>query len=94
MSVLRIQNTNNGPGGAGAATRVIQSEDAPEAESILLGYAPGKHYLSNGIARHGNFLQWGWSAPPSQMTTAGQDLFINSLCYIKTFDGQAPVNYR
>jgi len=94
MSVFKIQDTNNKRGEARAVSRVIRPEDAPEAESILLGFAPGKSYLSNGISRHGNFLQWGWSAPPSQMTTAGQDLFINSLCYIKEFDGQAPVNYR
>ena len=67
---------------------------APDAESILLGFAPGKSYLATGIARHGNFLQWGWSGPPSKMTPAGQALFINSLCYIQTFDGQAPVDYR
>ena len=24
-------------------------------------------YLATGISRHGNFMQWGWSASPSQM---------------------------
>lgn len=88
MSVFKVQDTNNGV--AGAVSMVIEPEDAPDAEAILLGFAPGKPYLSPGIARHGIFLQWGWSAPPSKMTRAGQDLFINSLCYIHRFAGKPP----
>ena len=94
MSVFKVQDTDNHVGKAGAVSRVIRPEDTPDAECILLGFAPGKSYLSTGIARDGNFLQWGWSAPPSKMTPAGQNLFINSLCYIKDFDGKAPKSRR
>ncbi len=90
MSVWQVQDTNNNVGKAGAVTDVITAKDHPDAEAILLGFAPGKPYLATGIGRHGNFLQWGWSAPPSQMTAAGQNLFINSICYIHKFDGVAP----
>jgi hypothetical protein len=90
MSVWKVQDTNNNVGKAGAASGIIKPEDKPDAEAILLGFAPGKPYLATGIGRHGNFLQWGWSASPSQMTPAGRDLFINSICYIHKFDGIAP----
>jgi hypothetical protein len=94
MSVFKVQDTNNRSGKAGAVSRVIRPEDTPDAESILLGFAPGKSYFATGIARDGNFLQWGWSAPPSKMTRAGLNLFINSLCYIHRFDGKPPKGRR
>ncbi len=94
MKVFNVQDTNNDMGRAGAVSRVIRPDKAPDAETILLGFAPGKSYFSTGIARHGNFLQWGWSASPSGMTATGQNLFINSVCYIHKFDGKAPVNRR
>ena len=90
MSIWKVQDTNNDVGKAGAVSDVIAPKDRPDAEVILLGFAPGKSYLATGISRHGNFLQWGWSASPSQMTPAGRDLFINSICYIHKFDGITP----
>ncbi|MBN2182480.1 MAG: hypothetical protein JW715_11255 [Sedimentisphaerales bacterium] len=90
ISIWQVQDTNNNVGKAGAVSNVITSKDNPDAEAILLGFAPGKSYLATGISRHGNFLQWGWSAPPSKMTPAGQNLFINCICYIHKFDGNAP----
>ena len=94
MSVWKVQDTNNNVGKAGAVSDVITPEEHPDAEAILLGFAPGKSYLATGIGRHGNFLQWGWSASPSQMTPAGRNLFINSICYIHKFDGKAPLIHR
>ena len=90
MSIWKVQDTNNNIGKAGAASRVINAGDSPDAEAVLLGFSPGKPYLATGIGRHGNFMQWGWSAPPSKMTPAGRDLFINCICYIRKFDGVAP----
>ncbi len=94
MSIFRIQNTKDRVGEAGAVGIVIKPEDTPDAEAILLGFAPGKAYPATGMARHGNYLQWGWSAPPSKMTRIGQDLFINCLCYIHQFDGKVPQHRR
>ncbi len=74
----------------GVVSRVIKPGDSDEAEAILLGFAPGKHYESVGIGRHGNFLQWGYAAAPSQMTEAGRNLFVNCIYYIRQFDGKAP----
>jgi hypothetical protein len=42
-----------------------------------------------GGGRDHNFLQWGFSAPPSKMTSAGGNLFINCVCYIAKFKGGA-----
>ena len=44
----------------------------------------GKMNGAVAVGRHGNFLQWGFSAPPSKMTDAGQKLFVNCLYYIAT----------
>jgi len=91
MQVWKVQDLGSPVGKAGAVTAVINAEDSWDAEAILLGFAPGKTFLATGIGRHGNYLQWGWSAGPSRMTEAGRNLFINSICYIKKFDGIAPV---
>jgi hypothetical protein len=86
MKVVPIQDTNNQVGKAGAVAPGVTAEYPGEAETITLGFAPGKSYDSVGIGRHGNFMLWGWSAAPSKMTQAGQKLFLNSLCYIHQFD--------
>jgi len=91
MQVWKVQDLGSPTGKAGAATAVINAKDNPDAEAILLGFAPGKTFLATGIGRHGNYLQWGWSAPPAKMTAAGRNLFINNICYINKFDGIAPV---
>ena len=89
MKVCRIQNTANKGGKAGAVAPGVTAEYPGEAETITLGFAPGKSYDSVGIGRHGNFMLWGWSAAPSKMTEAGQKLFLNCLSYIHQFDRKA-----
>jgi hypothetical protein len=89
MKVWYVQKAATGT--EGVVTNVIKKEDAYDAEAILLGFAPGKTYEAVGMGRHGNFLQWGWSAPPALMTPAGRNLFLNSIVYIHKFDGVAPV---
>jgi hypothetical protein len=86
MKVVRIQDTNNQVGKAGAVAPGVTAEYPGEAETLTLGFAPGKSYDSVGIGRHGNYMLWGWSAPPSKMTEAGQKLFLNCLSYIHQFD--------
>ena len=60
-------------------------EHGDDTEIIALGYNVGKYYGAVGIGRDGNFLQWGYHAPPSQMTSAGKKLFINCIKYISKF---------
>jgi len=86
MKVCRIQDTNNKVGKAGAVAPGVYCEYPGEAETIMLGFAPGKAYDSVGIGRHGNFMLWGWSAEPSRMTPAGRKLLLNCISYIHKYD--------
>ena len=61
--------------------------DTPDAE-VISGGVNGKGPTSVAIGRHGNFLLWGFSGQPSEMTESGRRAFINAVCYIKDFDGQ------
>jgi hypothetical protein len=89
MKVWRIQNTGKSYGSVVA--RSYGFNDSPDAEAIVPGYNNGKEYGAVGIGRHGNFLQWGFSGAPSQMTQAGKCLFLNCICYISRFDGKGPL---
>ncbi len=83
MNVWLVQQS-----GEKAASVVSSSngfEDGNDAEIIALGYNVGKYYGAVGIGRDGNFLQWGYHAPPSQMTAAGKKLFVNCIKYISNF---------
>ncbi len=89
MKVWRVQNTGKTFGGVVA--RAYGFTDSPDTEILVLGFNRGKEYGAVGVGRHGNFLQWGYSAPPSKMTEAGKKFFLNCLCYISRFDGKAPL---
>ncbi len=74
----------------GAVAPPWKPEEATDAEMLVAGYNTGKMNGAVAVGRHGNFLQWGFSAPPSQMTEAGRNLFLNCIVYITKFDGKAP----
>jgi len=88
LRVWRVQNTGQQMGG------VVSSPDgmnnSPDTEILAPGYNVGQQSGAVGVGRHGNFLQWGFSAPPSKMTDAGQKLFLNCIHYIRKFDGKPP----
>jgi len=92
MKVWLVQKTGKRYGSVVA--RSYGFSDSPDAEALVLGFNTGKEYGAVGIGRHGNFLQWGYWAPPSQMTEAGKKLFLNCICYIHKFDGKAPLIHR
>jgi hypothetical protein len=92
MKVWLVQKTGKRYGSVVA--RSYGFTDSPDAEALVLGFNTGKEYGAVGIGRHGNFLQWGYWAPPSQMTEAGKKLFLNCICYIHKFDGKAPLIHR
>jgi hypothetical protein len=89
IKVWRVQRTDKTFGGV--VSRSYGFRDSPDAEVIAVGFNEGKEYGAIGIGRHGNFLQWGFSAPPSQMTEAGKALFVNCVHYIRRFDGKTPL---
>jgi hypothetical protein len=89
MKVWLVQKL--GKKGGGVVAYGEGFTDSPDAEILVLGFNTGKPYGSVGVGRHGNFLQWGYSAPPSQMTEPGRRLFLNCIYYIDRFDGKAPL---
>src|SRR5205823_2344367 len=38
-----------------------------------------------------NYLLWGFSAPPADMTASGRRAFVNAVAYIRRFDGARPL---
>jgi hypothetical protein len=92
MKIWLVQKTDKKYGSVVA--RSYGFTDSPDAEALVLGFNRGKEYGAVGISRHGNFLQWGYWAPPSKMTEDGKKLFINCICYIHKFDGKAPLVRR
>jgi hypothetical protein len=78
-------------GAGGVVSRAWGFEDSPDAELLAPGFNHGKESGAVGIGRHANFLQWGFSAPPSEMTEAGRALFLNCVVYISAFDGVTPL---
>ncbi len=93
LAVWRVQRSGKDFGSVVA--RGYGFEDSPDAEVLTIGYNTGKEPCAAGVGRQGNFLQWGFSGPPSQMTEAGKAFFLNCVWYIRKFDGQAPLElYR
>ena len=89
MKVWRVQNSGKRYGGV--VSRFYGFTDSPDTEILVKGFNNGKEYGAVGVGRHGNFLQWGYSASPSKMTEAGKKFFLNCICYIHKFDGKAPL---
>lgn len=92
MKVWRVQRTGKSSGGV--VSRSFNFGDYPDDEALVMGYNNGKEYGAVGVGRHGNFLQWGYSAPPSKMTEAGHKFFLNCISYIHKFDGKGPLVRR
>jgi len=90
IKVWRVQTTQQG----NVVAPGYGFEDSPDAEIIAVGFNHGKACGDVGIGRQANFLQWGYSDPPSQMTEAGRRLFINCVHYIRRFDGKTPLVRR
>ena len=80
MKVWRVQKSGKTYGGVVA--RAFGFNDSPDAEVLTPGYNSGKENGAVGVGRHGNLLQWGFSAPLSKMTDAGRKFFLNCVCYI------------
>lgn len=95
IKVWRVQSGR--PGGrstGGVVSRLYGFEDSPDAEILTAGFNVGKESGAVGVGRHGNFLQWGFSAPPSKMTDPGRKFFLNCVVYIAKFDGKPPLVRR
>lgn len=60
--------------------------DSPDTE-VISGGTCIKDVDAIAIARHGNFLQWGFRSSPRHMTEPARLAFLNAVHYIKDFKG-------
>ncbi len=79
---------------SGVVSRLYGFEDSPDAEILAAGLNNGKESGAAGVGRHGNFLQWGYSGTPDQMTDPARNFFLNCICYIKKYDHMRPLVKR
>jgi hypothetical protein len=85
--VWLVQNSGKKYSGAISSAYNFEGDD----DELLVAGCNGKAYPHAAISRHGNFLQWGFGAPPSKMTEDGRRVFVNCLCYIRQFAGRPPL---
>lgn len=90
IKVWKVQTKNNPDIDPGLVSDPYGFDDSPDTEAISSGLC-GKGPHSLALARHGNFFLWGFSAQPTDMTSEARKCFVNSICYIKKFDGQRPL---
>jgi hypothetical protein len=90
MKVWRVQTKDYPEVDPGLVSTLYGFTDSPDAEVIGQGIAD-KSPDTVALARQANSFLWGFSAPPSEMTPAGQRLFVNIIVYMRQFDGQAPI---
>src|SRR5688572_15326302 len=88
MSAWRVEKFDGTP--FGIVSYPDGFEDSPDCEWISSGIN-SKGPDSLALGRQGNFFLWGFIGEPGQMTESGKKVFLNSLCYIKKFDGQTPL---
>ncbi|WP_459068131.1 hypothetical protein [Flavitalea flava] len=74
----------------GLVSRGHRFEDSPDAEVISSGVCQ-KDVTAVALGRHGNFFLWGFGASPVNMTDEAKKVFVNSVAYMKQFDGRTPI---
>ncbi len=86
MQIWRVaKDTPNGPWGLVASG--CRFTDSPDCEFIA-GGLNSKEVDSVAIGRQGNWFLWGFVASPSQMQAEARKAFLNSVVYIRKYDGQ------
>lgn len=64
--------------------------ESPDTEVISSGVTT-KDVGAVALGRHGNFFLWGFSACPADMTEEAKKVFVNTVAYMKKFDGKTPI---
>jgi hypothetical protein len=90
MKAWKVQNAKHPEIDPGLVSDPYGFTDSPDAEVVSSGIN-SKGPEAVALGRHGNFFLWGFSAKPSDMTPSAQGCFVNSICYIKKFDGKKPL---
>ncbi len=70
----------------GMVTRQWGYLDSPDTE-IMSGGESAKSYGAVAIGRHANWLHWGFSASPADMTDEAKPVFLNAVVYMSKFKG-------
>ena len=68
-------------------------EDTPDSEWISSG-VNSKGPRSMALGRQANRFLWGFAGDPTQMTESARRVFVNTVVYMKQFDGQAPLTTK
>lgn len=94
MKVWPVQTKRMGKGvDPGLVSEPTHFDSAPDAEIMSSGLN-SKGPQSVAIGRHGNYLLWGFSADPDDLTDEGKLCLVNCICYIHKFDRQPPLARR
>ncbi|HVU86316.1 MAG TPA: hypothetical protein VHD36_03280, partial [Pirellulales bacterium] len=91
MRVWKVHTKTNPQ--VGLVSSLYGFEDSPDAEVIARGIS-SKGPDTVALARHGNFLLWGFAGSPSVMTEDAQRVFVNAISYMKQFHGAKPLVRR
>jgi hypothetical protein len=67
-------------------------EDSPDCEYISSG-VNSKGPKSMALGRQGNWFLWGFAGDPTQMTDSARQVFLNSIVWMRKFDGQVPLGH-
>lgn len=74
----------------GLVARGNRFAESPDAEMISSGVCQ-KDVGAVALGRHGNFFLWGFGASPADMTEEGKKVFVNTVAYMKQFNGKTPI---
>lgn len=74
----------------GLVSRGNRFAESPDAEMISSGVCQ-KDVGAVALGRHGNFFLWGFGASPADMTAEAKKVFVNTVAYMKQFNGRMPI---
>lgn len=77
----------------GLVSRGNRFAEGPDVETISSGVC-AKDVGAVALGRQGNFFLWGFGASPAQMTEEAKKVFVNTVAYMKQFNGKAPITRK
>ncbi|WP_157962988.1 hypothetical protein [Chitinophaga deserti] len=77
----------------GLVARGNRFAEGPDAEVISSGVCT-KDVQAVALGRHGNFFLWGFGSSPLKMTEEAKKVFINTVAYMKQFNGKTPITRK
>jgi hypothetical protein len=90
LKVWRVQDSSKESYGVVAEPF---GRNAPaDCEVLTAGMSTHKGPEHISVGRQGNFLFWGFSSPPAQMTDAGKAFYLNCLVYIAKFKDKPAID--